>query len=363
MPRVHIRTPVRHWRRCGVALLLLLSSCRWLSAGDPAPFAPTPAAGQRVLSFCASVCADSVDVVALGVDGYLIVPWRDTTRLVMTPPSYSNPSLWHLALRDWWWGTRPNTARIAAGLAAVPTATARLTQVRAVLVGHGHYDHALDLPSLLPRLPHATVYGSATVAHLLRPAVGTAAGGVVAVTPGQAVPIGPVLRAQALAWGHAPNVAGWTLAPGRYTTDRTTLPRTVHGWRMGEPLAWSIDILGRDGSVALRLFYHDAAASLDIIRAAVAELQRLPHAAHTVVVLSAANWDQHASYPAALLASLEPDHVLFGHWEDFFRSPSARPKVVRGINARELVQEFERYVGPRWSVLAPGATLRIRLGK
>lgn len=368
MPRVHIRS----WRsrllarrlapRLAPLLLAVLSSCRWLTAGDPAPLEPAAAGAQRVVSLCATTCRDSVDIVALGVDGYLVVPWRDTTRLALTPPSYSNPSLWHLALRDWWWGTRPNASRIARGLRAAPGLEARLTQVRAVLVGHGHYDHALDLPPLLPRMPAATVYGSATVAHLLRPVVGPAPERTMAVMPGQDIVIGPQLRARALAWGHAPNLGRWTLAAGRYTRDRESLPRTVHGWRMGEPLAWAIDVRAADGSVALRLFHHDAAASLEVVRAAVAALHTMPRAAHTVVILTAANWDQASGYPGALLASLEPDHVLFGHWEDFFRSPAKAPKVVRGISARELVREVERFVGPRWSVLAPGATLRLRLG-
>jgi L-ascorbate metabolism protein UlaG (beta-lactamase superfamily) len=330
------------------------------------PLAPVPAGTARVLSLCVASCRDSVDVVALGVDGFLVVPWRDTSRLVMTPPSYSNPSLWHLALRDWWWGTRSNSARVARGIAAAPTAQSRLGRVQAVLVGHGHYDHLLDLPALLPAMPNATVYGSATVAHLLRPAFGQApATGLpsrtMAVTAGTPIEIGPVVQARPLAWGHAPNVAGWTIASGRYTSDRHTLPRTVHGWRMGDPLAWVIDVRGSDGRVALRLFHHDAAASLDIVRAALAEMQRMPRAAHTVVIMSAANWDQAAGYPGALLATLEPDHVVFGHWEDFFRPPTASPKVVRGISARALVTEVERYVGPQWSALAPGATLHIRV--
>lgn len=308
----------------------------------------------------------------MGVDGYLVVPYADTTHLVMTPPAYSNPTLWHLALRDWWWGTRPNRTRITRGLNAVPDASpTRLARVRAVLVGHGHYDHAMDLPPIMPLLPTATIYGSATVAHLLKPAMGGGVTtqlndvsdsiGVSASTRGGDITVGPRLRVRPIGWAHAPNLGSWTIAAGRYTADRTRLPHTVHGWRMGEPLAWTIDILDERGAVSLRIFHHDAAARLDIVRNALDVMRTMPKAAHTVVIMTAANWDQPSAYPGALLATLEPDHVVLGHWEDFFRSPAKKPKVVRGISAPELIKEVERFVGLKWSVLAPGATLRIRI--
>ncbi len=308
----------------------------------------------------------------MGVDGYLVVPFADTTHLVMTPPAYSNPTLWHLALRDWWWGTRPNRGRISRGLNAVPDASpARLAHVRAVLVGHGHYDHAMDLPPMLPLLSSATIYGSATVAHLLKPAIArgvtarladvTDSVGSSTTKHGGDITVGPRVRVRPIAWAHAPNLGSWTIAAGQYTSDRKRMPHTVHGWRMGQPLAWTIDILDERGTVALRVFHHDAAAKLDVVRSALDVLRAMPKAERTVVIMTAANWDQPSAYPGALLATLEPDRVIFGHWEDFFRSPALKPKVVRGISADELVHEVNRFVGERWSVLAPGATLRIRI--
>lgn len=351
---------------------MLASGCRWISAGNPAVLNPTRAGSRREVSLCTTVCRDSVDIVSMGVDGYLIVPYADTTHLLMTPPAYSNPTLWHLALRDWWWGTRPNRTRITRGLNAVADASpARLARVRAVLVGHGHYDHAMDLPPMFPLLPTATIYGSATVTHLLEPAVtGAVTTRLMDVTDsvgsnstqlGRDITVGPRVRVRPIAWAHAPNFGSWTIASGRYASHRTRLPHTVHGWRMGEPLAWTIDIVDERGAVSLRIFHHDAAAKLDVVRNALDIMRTMPPAARTVVIMTAANWDQPGAYPAALLATLEPNRVIFGHWEDFFRSPAKQPKVVRGISATELVAEVERFAGTNWSVLEPGATLRIRI--
>ena len=47
---------------------------------------------------------------------------------------------------------------------------AGMGDVRAVLIGHGHYDHCLDLPVVVPHLhPDAVLCGDASVAHFFAP--------------------------------------------------------------------------------------------------------------------------------------------------------------------------------------------------
>lgn len=345
--------------------------------GPVAPFAPTPQ-GARTTVGCTSACTDSVDIIALGVDGYLVVPWRDTTTLVMTPPSITNPSLARMALVDWWWGTHANPTRVTARLTSLPGADrARLSRVAAVLVGHGHYDHAMDIPALLPLLPNASVFGSTTVANLLAPAFGNVDASSPAATPqlrdimpsvgreaahpGESLPLGQLLRVRPIAWAHAPNVARLTFASGEQRTPRRTLPRTTHGWMMGEPLAWAIDVLGAKGDVALRLFHHDAGAPREVVLRAIDVLATMPPARRTVAIMTAANFDKASGYPQVMLATFQPDHLLLGHWEDFFRAPERPLRIVRGIRGRELVPIVEQFQQQRWTALAPGATLRIRI--
>jgi glyoxylase-like metal-dependent hydrolase (beta-lactamase superfamily II) len=135
----------------------------------------------------------------MGVHGFLMVPWRDSTALVMTPPSYTNPTLPWMLFGNWLLGSHPNSARIERRLRDLSAANFnRLAQVRAVLVGHGHYDHLMDLPYLAPYLPNATVYGSSTVVNMLAPARGFAGrlrsvddiAGTDATIPGQSIAIG-----------------------------------------------------------------------------------------------------------------------------------------------------------------------------
>lgn len=352
------------------ALLVMLAGCHWLRTGRPEPFAPV--AGQTVkrIGECPSGCTDSLDIVAMGVGGYLLMPWQDTTQLVMTPPSFTNPTLWWMALGDWWLGSSPNAGRINRRLAALPNAGPdRLSRVRAVLVGHGHYDHLMDLPPLSPLLANATVYGSRTVQHLLAPLETIAPWHVRAVDSlaatddthtGQEIVVAPHLRVRAIAWDHAPNIGNIVIANDTERAPRTKLPRTVHGWKLGRVHAYTIDIGTRADTVDVRVFVHDAAGSPDVVRRAASVLRAMPAARHTVAIIAAANFDQAHAYPDILLAHLAPDHVIFGHWEDFFRSSEKPPRIVRGIRGSELVHVVERYQGGRWTALAPGATLRLR---
>ena len=124
--------------------------------------------------------------------------------------------------------------------------------------------------------------------------------------------------------------------------------------------AYAIDVLDRDGRVGTRIVVHDAGASPDVVRRAVAVIGTMPTARSTVLIITAANFDQEPSYPDILLASLAPEHVLLGHWEDFFRSPEQPERVVRGIHGRRLIAIVQRYQGDRWTALRAGATLRLR---
>lgn len=371
------RTGRRTRRVCsalGAVALLATTACRWVTTGSPAALSPVPASAppRRVLLCAPAACTDSLDVVAMGVSGFLFIPWRDTTGLVLSPPAFRHPSVWRLVFTDWLLGTRPDSARIARRLAAMPQAgPSRLARVRGVLVGHGHYDHLLDLPPLMRYMPYATVFGSETVVHLLhgdpelRDSVNgqprlvniEAGAGHSAQAPGRWQTVsGTPFRFHAADWEHAHNVARFTFSPGAVRAPRQSLPRTAAGWREGRTFAYALDLAGPDGRVALRVVLHDAAATPPAVQRAAAAWG--PTAAPTVVIMSAANYDQVPDYPGSLVAALQPAHVLLGHWEDFFRSPEQPPRVVRGIEAPELVRRLTRAVQP-WSALEPGATLRL----
>ncbi len=370
--RRHAPTKPATGTRLSLLLALLsitLTGCRYLRTGDPAVLRPTAPGAVHLVTACTRQCTDSADVIATGVDGFLIVPWRDTTQLVMTAPSFTNPTIWWMTFGDWLFGTRPDTALITRRLKAMPAANAsRLERVGALLVGHGHYDHLMDVPPLLPRMPDARVFGSSTVVNLLAP-VSSAKPRRVSVDSMAArnaqhavtsYDVGTALRVRTIAWEHAPNIGGLTVAPGDQRMPRRALPRTVFGWKKGAVYAYAIDVLQRDGTAGLRLFFHDAAAGPDVQRRAGEIIAGLPHARTSVVIATAANFDQLPLYPDILLAHFAPDHVILGHWDDFFRSSEKSERVVRGLDASALVRRLAPYVGSHWNAPRAGAITRIR---
>lgn len=367
-PRRFLPLQVKSW--LFVFCAVFFGACRWVTTGAPAPLSPTPPDSVRFVDACTGSCTDSVDIVAMGVSGYLIIPWRDSTRTVLTPPMFTNPTIWWMTFGDLLFGTHPDTALMSRRLAGMPAASRdRLSRVRAVLVGHGHYDHLLDLPPLLAGMPHAVVYGSETVRNLLAPvsmltdtrrvAIDSLAG-IDSIRVGRSIEVGPAVRVRALAWAHAPNIGPITIAPGHQRTFRRSLPRTVHGWKMGRTYAYAIDIVDPRGSVAYRLVFHDAAAGPDVQRRAAQVIATMPPTKHTALIMTAANFDQPPLYPDILLAHLAPHHVILGHWDDFFRSSEKRERVVRGIRSADLVARLAPYVGEHWSAPRAGAVTRLR---
>ncbi len=367
------------WLRAMVAVATCtsLAACHWVRTGDPRPFRPVASTEIKTVGDCTTTgsCRDSVDIVAMGVSGFLFVPWRDSTQLVMTPPSITNPTLWWTVFGNWLFGSSADTARIARRLRDLPAAGPdRLARVRAVLVGHGHYDHLMDLPYLARSLPNATVYGSRSVVNTLNavPAFGGAVApasrlisvdslaGVSAEKPGRSIAVSLNVRIRAIAWEHAPNFGHHVIARGSVASLRSSLPRGLFGWKLGRVYAYAIDLLDSTGSVGSRIVVHDAGASPEVVRRAVAVIGTMPPARSTVLIITAANFDQAPSYPDILLASQTPQHVLLGHWEDFFRSPETAERVVRGIRGQRLIDIVQRYQGDRWTALRAGATLRVR---
>ncbi len=143
---------------------------------------------------------------------------------IATAPFYSNPGLLRLGV----WSIAPDPDRI------VPHATA-LGRPAAVLVGHAHYDHLMDLPTLLRAVDASIpIHASRTAKNLL---AGERDLTVVAVdeTAGTNEKAGswhdaPGLRWMALHSEHGPHVAGLKVYGGTVTEPQSELPRTAWGW-------------------------------------------------------------------------------------------------------------------------------------
>jgi L-ascorbate metabolism protein UlaG (beta-lactamase superfamily) len=188
----------------------------------------------------------------------------------------------------------------------------------AILVGHTHWDHAVDAPALARR-DGATVYGSDSLEHLMR------LHGLhsVIVEPHRAYEIGPfVVR-------FVPSRHSKLLFRRKVPFDGPLSCEDLHGLHPGAYKCG--DVFGIRIEVAGTSFYHQGSADLrdeeplekvDVFLAGVTGRQVTPH------------------YWRRILPRLDPRLVVPTHYDDFF-APLDRPLgLVRKVALTELPDEI-----------------------
>lgn len=288
----------------------------------------------------------------LGVGGWLL---RMGDAAILTAPFFSNPGVLDVAFGR----IEPDTALIDEFLPPV-------ADVEAILVGHAHYDHLMDVPYILrAHAPAARMYGSRTAVNLvlgdslLSPerlvAVEEAAGdhetaGEWFYTSDRRV------RFMPLRSGHAPHFIGINLYRGQVEEPADELPDRAGEWVEGRPLAYLIDFLSAGGDVVYRVHFQDAAATPP---------DGFPPPSDGIpvdmAILCAPGYEEVTGYPAGLLQRLDPVHVLPTHWEDFFRSRREEIRAVPGTDLEDFLAEMEAALpaDARWDMLYPGSRVRV----
>lgn len=315
---------------------------------------------------------DQVSVTYLGISGILI---EHGNHALLTAPFFSNPPLmdWRPGLLRWLIG-RPIAPDTAVIERLLPKSADRAS---VILVGHGHYDHLLDVPYIATRRARsAVIFGGLSIRHMLmgdailrskpsrlveipRDSAGdTKRDGVWFYSPDSA------FRFMALIANHAPQVkiGNWRFkfAEGTVSADMDTLPRMASDWKQGEPYAFLIDVLSDSPRRTIfRIYFEDAPSepplgfpSTPLLAAGTVDL----------AILCAATSSNVKATPDSLLRMLKPRAVMVTHWESFFR-PALRPKrLSRATDMHMFVGSLRRSLQPRagWVMPLPGQTVRFR---
>src|SRR5262245_55590289 len=143
----------------GRRLAAAATVCVLLSIGCAPALRPLrPTSAPTAVQLCdRPACSDSVQVTYLGVSGFLI---RAGESALLTGPSFTHRSLFPIIFGL---TIRSDTALVDRRLATTP-----LGDVSAILIGHSHYDHLLDVPYIArTKATRARILGSATMAHIL----------------------------------------------------------------------------------------------------------------------------------------------------------------------------------------------------
>lgn len=313
-------------------------------------------------------CGDTVEVRFLGAGGFLVRHGEDA---VITGPLFSNPPLPRVLLPL---AIAPDPRRIEEGMSRL---LPDRQGIHAVLVGHSHYDHLMDVPYISHRyLPAARIYGNNAMLNLL--AWDTALVRRMESVEGRAgsrevrgewfypKAQGPArtgtradstVRIMAVVSEHATHALGLIKIFKRdQTTPRTTPPRTADDWAQGQTHAYVVEF--RDPATLRMVFrfqYQDATA-----RPPFGFPPRM-EGRYDLALVCGGNYEQvrDGSYPGSLLAHLNPRHAIIGHWEDFFHSQGELVRKIPALELGELVRRVrQRVPGGEVAVPVPGQSMR-----
>lgn len=301
-------------------------------------------------------CQAEFQLCYLGAGGFLI---RGQEAVLLTAPFFSNPSLWRVLCGR----IGPDRAQIDRALQPLQ---APLREVEAILVGHAHYDHLMDLPYLATQYaPRARIYGSQTAVHILTAVldpqrlVPVEAQAGTAERPGEwHTASGGRSRFMALRSAHAPHVGGMKFFGGNYDRDLSALPARASGWREGQTLSYLIDFLDGEGQVEFRIYYQDAASTPP-----AGFPPTFDHATDQrrvdVAILCASGFEQVENYPEGIVQYLKPRALILAHWENFFSPLPQDPRQLRTVprlDLQKFIRRLERVLpaDARLELPAPG---------
>ena len=323
---------------------------KWALVGLVACSSPSPPVVDAVAPTPdAPVAIAPLHVTSLGVQGFALSYGDD---VVLTAPMFTRQSAFLVGLNA---PLDIDTAAVDAGLAGVP-----LDDLRAVISGHAHYDHLLDVPYILTKAPNAAVFANRTAKHIFaalapdRPACTTPA--PMTIARDRVVSMDEP-SASYVDWTNCPSLkpagapleGAWVTAPGGRVRmkavcsmhpdqigpihfgegsidhDLCELPNAAAGWLEGTTLAFVIDFLDPSGEPVYRVFYQDAPTDAPVGHVSAALLAEHPV---DLALLCVGSYDAVADHPGAIVANLAPRYVISGHWEDFFRAASEPPQPI-----------------------------------
>ena len=322
----------------------------------------------------------ALEVRFLAVGGFHFQVGPDA---LITAPLYTNPDLWNTL-------TQP----VASDPEVISRFLGDVSDARAVLVGHAHYDHLLDVPYVRNQTDDATVYGNETVANILAafapdpepectdredpgaefyvppdrvvnvdafvdyrncgdvlPCSGFTVG-----SPGEWIPVeGTHARIKAICSSHPDQF--WIIHFGQGCIDdpQCSPPSLAQDWLEGTTLAWLVDFLDTAGNPVFRVYYQDAPTDPPV---GLPSADELAEKGVDLAILNAGNYDAVEDAPGGTIRWLQPRYVIMGHWEDFFTTldQPLQPLPFMDLDALRARLEAERpgEEGTTWWIPDPG---------
>ena len=262
---------------------------------------------------------EEVFVRYLGAGG-LYVEWRGTP--ILAGPFFSNPSFRRVLLGR----LSADRVRIDGGLRGMD-----LADVRAILVGHAHYDHLADVPEIAGSISRkARIYVNQSGANMLAGVDSVKERVISLEEPDNQTWIytdDGNIRFRAVESGHAPLF--WHLHFARGEVKKAW----EEGWdrrrfrhlKAGKTFAFVIDLLDDLGAVRYRIYYQDSASPEG---KGIPDFGEEHPPGYDLAVVCMASSQFVKNHPGGLFDKLQPRHALVTHYEDFARDPQRSLKFV-----------------------------------
>jgi len=348
-------------RRTVLSLGLFLSAaCSRTESPARSPVVESPAPSPEPT---AEPVKRELSVKFLGVAGFQLTVGDDA---VLTAPLFTNPSMVDVTI-----GT------IASRHDLVDAFLGDVSNTKAILSGHAHYDHLLDVPYVWTQTEGATIYGNTSAKHLLAghapdPAPGCAAppaNAPWAIVPRENVialddPANDVVdyrmcagletcsgtpssegawvqvpnshvRIRALCSSHPDQLLVVHFGEGCVDADVCSPPNRAPDWKEGSTLAFLVDFLHPvTGQPEFRVYYQDAPFDAPISHT---HPELLAEKAVDLAIVNGGNYEQVPDHPAPILNAMQPRFAILGHWENFFRPQDQPIEPLPMLNTEELM--------------------------
>jgi L-ascorbate metabolism protein UlaG (beta-lactamase superfamily) len=256
---------------------------------------------------------------------------------VFTDPFLSNPGMSKVSL-----------GKIMPDTALIERLNPKTTNIRLMAIGHSHYDHILDLPYFAGKADTSTIITGSLNTLLMTESLDVKLKSInVSDMKATSKKSGDwvytadrSIRVMAIKSEHLPHIFNKHLYKGQLDANVTqSFPFKGKGFLQDETLAYLFDFLDEQGAPVKRVYFSSSASAEPngfLPESVIAEKPV------DVAILSLAMAQKADAYPSNLVNLLQPDHIIFCHWENFFRPRDKKLKFVSMTKYKKIKSEHNQ---------------------
>lgn len=276
--------------------------------------------------------SDKLSITFNGVAGFYMLY---NGSAVLTDPFLSNPGM-----------SKVSFGKIMPDTALIERLNPKTTNIRLMAIGHSHYDHILDLPYFAGKADTSTIITGSLNTLLMTESLDVKQKCInmsdikaTAEKTGEWVYTADrSIRVMAIKSEHLPHIFNKHLYKGQLDANETqSFPFKGKGFLQDETLAYLFDFLDEQGVPVKRVYFSSSASAEPngfLPESVIAEKPV------DVAILSLAMAQKAVAYPSNLVNLLQPDHIIFCHWENFFRPRDKKLKFVSMTKYKEIKSEL-----------------------